>query len=248
MTTTGGIEPQVPAAKQNVFSRIAGVLFAPAEAFQEIARRPDIVAPLLLIVALGFVSTFMIVPRFDFESFTAEQASQIRQKSPNMSAADAERAGRMGAAVSKMFLWTAPVVGIVIFVVLAAIFLFAFRLMGGEGTYAQAFSVTLYAWIPFVISGLITAIVVLARGSFDPMTAATLVKSNPAFLVDMKEQPALFSLLSSLDLFSIWMLVLYVFGFSAMSRLSRKTSAVIVVSIWAAYVLVKLGVAALMAP
>jgi hypothetical protein len=228
-----------------VFARIAGVLFAPAEAFEEIARRPDILAPLLLTVALGFVSVFMIVPHFDFESFTAEQASQIRRKNPETSAADAERVGRIGAAVSKMFLWTAPVIGIVVFLVLAAVFLFAFRLMGGEGTYKQALSVTLYAWIPFVISGIITGIVVMARGSFDPTTAATLVKSNPAFLVDMKEQPALFSLLSSLDVFSFWMLVLLVFGFSAISTLSRKTSAAIVVTIWICYVLVKTGFAAL---
>jgi hypothetical protein len=245
-TTTGGIEPQVPAPKKNVFSRIAGVLFAPAETFQEIARRPDIVAPLLLLIAAGFISVLLIAPRVDLESMATMQASQIRKQNPNTSAADAERAGRMMAASSKVFIWISPVAAIVIYAIFAAVFLFAFRLMGGEGTYAQAFSVTLYSWIPFAISGLITGIVVLARGSFDPMTAATLVKSNPAFLVDMREQPALFSLLSSVDVFSFWMLVLYVFGFSAMSKLSRKTSAIIVVTIWAAYVLLKVGFAAVM--
>lgn len=246
-TTTGETEPQVPAAKKNVFARIAGVLFAPAQTFEDIARRPDYVAPLLIIVILGYLCTAVIAPRFDFEAFTAEQSARMRQKNPSLSAADAERFGRMGAATSKMFLWTFPVLGIVIYAVVAGVFLFAFRMMGGEGTFGQAFSVTLYSWIPFVIGGLIMAVVVLARGSFDPTTAATLVKSNPAFLTDMKEQPVLFSLFSSLDLFSFWMLVLLVFGFSAMSTLSKKTSAVIVVVVWLGYVLTKTGLTALFA-
>jgi hypothetical protein len=247
MTTTGSSESQIPAAKKNVFSRIAGVLFAPAEAFQEIARRPDILAPLLLIVALGYVSTLLIVPRFDKESFAAEQASEILQKKPGTATADAERMGRVVAASTKVGLWFAPLLTLILCAVMAALFLFAFRLMAGEGTYTQAFSVMLYAWLPFAIGGIITGIVVMARGSFSPMEAATLVKSNPAFLVDVKEQPALFALLSSLDVFSIWMLVLLVFGFSAVSTLSRKTSAIIVAVLWVCYVLLKTGGAALMA-
>lgn len=247
MTTTGSSEPQVPAAKKNVFSRIAGVLFAPAEAFGEIARRPDILAPLLLIVALGYVSTLLIVPRFDKDAVAAEQAADIMRKKPGTAAADADRMGRVIAASTKVGLWLAPLLTIIICAVMAALFLFAFRLMAGEGTYQQAFSVMLYAWLPFAIGGIITGIVVLARGSFDPTSAATLVKSNPAFLVDLKEQPALFALLSSFDVFTIWMLVLLVFGFSAVSTLSRKTSAIIVAVLWICYVLVKTGGAALMA-
>lgn len=249
--TTEISEPQAPPAaaappkKKNVFERIAGVLFAPGETFEEIARKPDIVAPILLIVLLGFVSTFLIVPRFDFDSFVAEQSAQMREKNPNITAADSERFARIGAASTKVLLWVSPLLGIVAYVVIAGVFLLAFRLMGGEGNFTQAFSVTLYAWIPFVISGIITGIVVVSRGSFDPATAATLVKSNPAFLVDVKEQPVLFSLLASLDVFTIWTLLLYVFGFSAMSRLSWAKSAAIVFTVWIAFVLVKVGFAAI---
>ncbi|HYK01406.1 MAG TPA: YIP1 family protein [Thermoanaerobaculia bacterium] len=230
-----------------MFSRVAGVLFAPAEAFGEIARRPDILAPLLLIVALGYVSTLLVVPRFDQDAYAAEQASEVLRKQPGTAAADADRMGRVVAASTKVGLWLAPLLTIVICAVMAGLYLFAFRLMAGEGTYTEAFSVMLYAWLPFAIGGIIMGIVVLARGSFSPMEAATLVKSNPAFLVDLKEQPALFALLSSFDLFSVWMLVLLVFGFSAVSKLPRKTSAIIVLVLWVCYALVKTGGTALMA-
>lgn len=249
--TTGITEPQVPPMavepppRKNVFARIAGVLFTPAEAFAEIARRPDIVAPMLILVIVGYISTALVVPRFDMASFTGEQAAQMRKQNPNISEADAERFARIGSASAKVFMWLSPLLTLLFYVVLAAVFLLAFRLMGGDGTFNQALSITIYAWIPLTLAGIIMAIVVAARGSFDPNQAATLVKSNPAFLADQKAQPALFSLLSSLDVFTIWTLVLAVFGFSAMSRLSRKTSAVIIFSLWIAFVFVKIGFAAL---
>jgi hypothetical protein len=98
-----------------------------------------------------------------------------------------------------------------------------------------------------VLFSVIVSIVVTARGTFDPMMAATLVKSNPAFLVDMKEQPLLFSLLSNFDVFTIWTIFLLIVGFSTLSKTSRAKAATIVLSLWAAMIVVKLGFAALAA-
>ena len=45
--------PQAP--KENVFARFAGALFSPGETFAGIARRPDILWPLLVIALGAFV-------------------------------------------------------------------------------------------------------------------------------------------------------------------------------------------------
>jgi hypothetical protein len=244
--TTGLSEPQAAAPpKKNVFARFAGVLFAPADAFQEIVRRPDVLAPLLLMVALSFGTTILLVPRLDYEAIRSMQAEQMLKRSPGMSQADIDRFGRMAEAGAKVFAWLGPVIMIFFYAVTAGVLLLAFRMMGGEGTYKQAMSVTIYAWLPLAVFSIILAIVVLARGTFDPTTAASVVRSNPAFLVEMREQPALYSLLSALDLFSAWALVLFTFGFAAMSRLSKGLSAGIVISLWAVFVLVRAGFAAM---
>lgn len=247
MTTTEGIEPQVPAAKKNVFARIAGVLFAPAEAFQEIARRPDILAPLLILLAIGYASTLLIIPKLDTEAMFEAQAAQIRKQNPEVAEADLERMRSWGSASAKMFAYVSPAMMVAWYLILAGVLLGAFRAMGGEGTFKQAFSATLYAWIPLTILSIITTVVVMARGSFDPTTAATLVKSNPAFLTSLTDHPVLFSLLSSLDLFTIWTIILLIFGFAALSKLPAGRSAAIVISLWVAFVLVKVGFAALTA-
>ena len=244
--TTGTTEPYAPAPieppAKNSFQRIAGVLFAPVDTFRDIARKPDILVPLLILVVIGAVCAALLVPHMDFD---AMMRTQMEQSGRQMSEADMERASKMGAAFGKAMAYASPVLSLIVWAVIAGVLLLAFRLMGGEGTFKQAYSATLYAWIPNAISGIVTTIVAVARGKVDPATMATLVKSNPAFLVDMKDNPILFSLLSSLDVFTIWTLILFVLGFAALSKMSRAKSAAIVISLWLVTVVVKLGFAAL---
>jgi hypothetical protein len=232
-----------PAAepKPNSFARMVGALFSPNETFASVARRPDWVVPLLVIVLIGYASSFLIIPRLDWEAVSAAQAEQIKAKNPNMSQEDLDRMSRMGMAVGKVIGWIAPVVAIIWYLIVAGVLLLAFRLFGGEGTFKQAFSATLYAWMPLVLNGIVLTIVAVARGGkIDPTQMATLVKSNPAFLVSMKDQPLLYALFSSLDIFTIWTVVLLIIGFAALSRSSKAKSAAIVISLWVVCILLKL--------
>lgn len=240
-----GYTPPAPPAEppaKNTFQRIAGVLFAPAETFRDIARRPDILMPLIILVVIGFVMAAVMAPRMDFEAAFREQIASQNNK---MSDADIDRTAKMTGAIGKVMWYTAPVWGIILWLIIAGVLLLAHRLFGGEGNFKQALSTVLYSWIPMTISSIVTAIVALTRDEIDMMSMQTLVKSNPAFLVDMKEQPILFAALTSLDIFTIWTVILLVIGFSTLSRLSRMKSAVIVVSLWLVTVVVKLGFAAL---
>jgi hypothetical protein len=235
--TTEAAEAVAP-PKPNVFERAAGVLFTPAETFGAIARRPDILGPLLLLLAVSVVTTILIVPRMDFdEAFRQQMAQSGREMSP----ADEERALRFAGAVGKTMAYFGPLWSIAFYAIIAGILLFAFRFMGGEGTFKQAFSATLYSWIPMTLFTIILTIVVLVRGTLDPTTMATAVKSNLAFLVDPVEQRVLFALLGSLDIFTIWTLILLTFGFSSLSKMSRATSAAIVVSLWVITVVLRVG-------
>jgi hypothetical protein len=249
--TTGIAEPSAaapvtdPPAK-NSFQRIVGVLFAPAETFRDIARKPDILVPLLLIVIVTYVTVALTAPRMDWDAVVAQQEEAMRKQNPNMTDADMERVAKFTKAGGTVFAYTMPLFFIAWYAIVAGVLLLAVRLFGGEGTYKQAFSATLYAWMPMLLAGIVGTVVVLVRGGLiDPQAMQTLVKSNPAFLVDIKEQPILFSLLSSLDIFTIWYLILLVIGFAALSRLSKTKVAVIVISLWLVTVVIKVGMAAL---
>jgi hypothetical protein len=231
-----------PEARTNSFSRIAGALFSPNETFAEIARKPDFLIPLIVLVIVGFVTTVLLVPRMDFESATREA---MERQSQNMSSEDMERALRIGTAFGKAITYVSPVLGIIVLMIIAGVLLLAFRLFGGEGTFKQAFSVTLYAWFPMLISGILMTVIALTRTAIPADQVNALLKSNLGAFVDPKEQMVLFALLSSIDIFTIWTVALLSIGFAHLSKFSKTKSAVIVVSLWLVTVVVKVGFAAL---
>lgn len=237
--------PSQAAPPKSPFARLVGALFAPAETFEDIARKPDVLVPLLLFVLIGYATTFITMPRMNFDSVIEQQHEAIRARNPQATDKDFEPIDRMTRAFAKVMGWLGPLVAAVMYVIIAAVFLLLFRMFGGEGTFLQSLSATLYGWIPLILFSIILTVVIAIRGTFDPLTMATIVKSNPAFLVEMKEHPVLFSLLSSFDLFTIWTLVLFAFGYSAMSKMSRAKSAVLVFGTYFVWVFVKVGFAAL---
>ena len=241
-TDASQVAPQAAPPEKSAMQRIAGVLFAPAETFRDIERKPNVLVPLALLVLISIIGTVLVVPRIDFETMTREQLEQSGRK---MAPADMEQAVRVGKAMGQVFGYVGPLLSIVGYLLVAGALLLAFRMFGGEGTFKQAFSVTLHSWMPLAINSIIFAIVAASRETLDPQSLGTLVKSNPGFLVDMAEQPVLFSILSSIDVFTIWTLVLLTFGFAAISKFSRGRSAAIVVSLWLVLVIVKVGFAAL---
>lgn len=236
-----GIEETAAPAKSGL-DRVVDVFFAPVPTFRDIARQPDFLVPLLVVLIVSIIAAVIIAPRVDFASSMREQMAQANK---NMSDEDIDRVVRFSSAFARAMVYVSPLLNLIIFAVIAGVLLLAFRLFGGEGTFKQAYSVTAYAWMPLVISSIIGIVVLLTRGEVNADELNNLVRSNPGFLVDMKANPMAYALLSSLDLFTIWTIVLFIIGFSSVSKLSRGKSAAIVVTLWVVMVVFKVGFAAL---
>jgi hypothetical protein len=242
--TSGGIDevslPQ-PAAKPNSFDRIVGVLISPSETLASIARTPDWAVPLILMLVVSLVSGIVIAQRVDFAAAVREQMLENKNASPDQ----VESSVRMVSAISKVAAYCAPIFTIIFLLLIAGVLLIAFRLFGGEGTFKQAFAVSVYGWMPGLIKSIISLAVILARDTVPAQDLAIIVRSNLGFLVDMKTNPMAFAVLTSLDAFTIWILILYIIGFAYVSRLSKAKSAAIIVTLWAVTVLFKVVPAAI---
>jgi len=66
------------------------------------------------------------------------------------------------------------------------------------------------------------------------------LRSNLGFLFDPKLHPVAFAFTSSFDIFAIWSLILYIIGFSAISRLSRGKTAAVIIVLWIVVVMLTL--------
>lgn len=240
MTSTVN-QPPVPAApKINRISRLAGVVASPVETFRDIATRPDVLFPLILVFVLMLVTTMVTFPRIDFESAWREQFAKQKMSEEKIDAMIANLAR-----FQQVMAVGGTVSALVMLLIFAGVLLLAVKVLGGEGTFRSALSIVTYAWIPQVMAGLLAIPLILRRGTIEPQEIPTVLKSNLGFLADPTTSMTLFSLLSSIDAFMIWTLVLLVLGFSAMSRFSRGKSAAIVLSLWLLAILIKAALASL---
>ena len=239
-------QPVAPAApRKSFFERLTGVFFAPDETFADIARKPDILLPLVVLTVIGFVTTIIAMPHLDWDAAVATQMEQVQKQSPNVSDADLERMGNITKAIAKVGGYLAPLIVIIGYLLIALVLWGAFRLMGGGGDFKQALAATLYAHFPrMILASIIGTIIIVLRGSVNPMEAPAIMMTNPAFLVDVKEQPVLFNLFASLDLFAFWLLYLLAVGFSKLSGFSKGKSAAIIIPLWLVMVILKVGMAA----
>ena len=231
-----------PPARKSAMERLTGVLFAPVETFADIARKPDILAPLLTILLIGAATAIITTPKFDFESMFRQEMAQSKRQ---MSSEDIDRAMPMMLAFGKVMAYSSPLLNLAIIAIIAAVMLFAFRIMGGEGTYKQAFSVTLYSWLPLIIFGVIATVVMLNRDSVTPKEMAGLVRSNLGFLADSTSQRPLWVILSALDIFAFWALALLSIGFAEVSGFSKGKAAAIVITLWVVLLVFRAGFAML---
>lgn len=228
--------------RSNPFSRIAGVFFSPSQTFADIARRPDWVVPVLVLLVVSYGAIFVMANKVDFTAAMRESMEQ-QHLSPDQQ----ERAMRIGGVVAKSILYIAPFLGIGGLVIAAALLFLGLRMVGGQLTFLQSMAVTAYAWMPHALAGILAIVIGMTKKTITPEEMQYLVHSNPAFLVHMKDNPILFNFLTGMDLFSIWVIILLTIGFSIAARVSKVKAFAVVFTLWAVYILFKVGQGALAA-
>ena len=106
-------------------------------------------------------------------------------------------------------------------------------------------AISMYASLPGIIKALI-ADPGDQHGRGDNFTFQNPVASNLSALVDPSSH-FLYSSLTSIDLFTIWTLVLTGIGYSCVTKVKRGTCMAVVFGWWAVLVLVRAGIGAVFA-
>ncbi|HYT33028.1 MAG TPA: YIP1 family protein [Thermoanaerobaculia bacterium] len=221
-------------------ARIPGALFSPTTTFESIARRPTWLPPLLLWTALSLTVTFLLLPRVDYDRMIRASIEKRGQTLPE------ERIQSLVESQKKMAPILYGVFGAItptlISLIVTLVFWGAFKAFGWDATFRQAFGATTHAFLPGVLGALVLLPVLANRETVDPRNLGDLLRSNLGFLV-APESKMLHSLAQSIDVFSILSLVLFVIGYSAAAKISRKAAAGVIVTLWAVYILAKSALA-----
>lgn len=222
------------------FGRLIGVLISPRKTFEAIAARPTWVAALLaLLVAIGAVG-YVSAGRTDWGDVMRGQFAQSSQEVPpeiiERQVAFMEKSGTLISLFGG--------VGVAIFgLITAALFLLAFRLLGSELDFVSSLAVAFYSFMPMVVGTLLSLPVILSKTAigFDDMSRGGFLASNLAFVAGEDTSPVLRALLSSVDFFTLWILVLLILGYRVVARVSGKTAAAVVIGLWLLSVAIKVG-------
>jgi hypothetical protein len=227
-------------------ARLTGVVWSPGLAFRDIAARPRWWPPLVILVLASLVFTYTFTQRVGWERFFRQQA-ETNSRMRDMPADQKEQAIAMQIRVGPAFAYGGIALGFPFMAAATAgVFLFLFRtVFSAELSFRQAFAIVCYSWVPLLFGSIIALAVMLLKNpeEFD-LNYPTLTNIG-AFLEPASTPKWLLSLGTSIDVFTIWTLVLLATGFAAAGRkISFGSSFACVVGTWAVYVLVKMGWAA----
>lgn len=237
-----------PPPAQSFLDRLTNVFLSPSEAFSDIARRPDFLVPLIVIVlsALAIVET--MIRKIGMERIiriALEQSGQAEQMSPEQ----LEQALDRGAAIAGIFAHLGGLLGPPIYVLLVAgLGLLILNLVFGETVnFKAALSVTCYAHLPASLVGGLTAISLIFLGDPDGFNPQSPVPASIGFFLDPGTvSKPLYTLLLSVDIFTIWFLLLLGVGLSEVCRRKVKPLSISLsyVVLWAFWIFGKMGLAA----
>lgn len=229
--------------------RVAQVLWAPTDTFRRIGERPTWAVALVVLLVLGGALGFAALQRIDPDDQRALMQESFEER--GLRGDELERQVDQVMAFNERFGPFYPLAGLCFglfaYLLVALLFWASFRLAGGELGFPQSFSVTLHGFVPQGLSALLSIPVVLSQESIDPEAAqgGSFLASNLRFLSPEDASQAEVTLLSSLDLFSLWTVVLLILGYSVVARVSKGVAGGVVVVGWALWIGIKIGLAVL---
>ena len=220
METTTAISPEAqPEARLSAIQRLTGVFFSPKATFADIVKKPSWVAPMILLMVIWFGLCATLVKRADWLAYTKQQIEKNKFAARQIDAlpeAQKDVAYEQGAQRSQTTQYVRGVVGWPLLILFSAAINFgAFKLIGGVRTnFGTAFAITTFAHLPMSLRELLAIPVTFLKDpqSIDPQN---FLASNPAAFLGDSAPAWQLILFGSLDVFTIWALVLIAIGFFA---------------------------------
>ena len=219
--------------------RLVNTFFAPQKTFADIRRNASWWVPLLLISIFSVAFFVMIDKKVGFEQ-VARSALANSKAIQQLDPAQQEQAYSRTAIGFKVGEYAAPIFILVYVLVIAAVLMATFNfMMDAQVSFSQSIAIVMYGWLPGIVSAIL-AILALAFGNPEGFRMENPIGTNPAYFLDPTTTSRfVYVMLASVDVISIWMVVLIGLGFALNAKKKISTgSAIGTVAVW--YLIVKL--------
>ena len=233
---------------QSFPERLMGIFISPVETLADVARKPDFVAPLILAVLGAIAVTETMLWKIGMERIVRTSIEQSSRAS-SMSPEQMDQAVRQGAKFGAIFAHIGGIVAppIALLIIAGLGLLIVNLILGAQAKFKTVFSLVCYANLVTLL-GALMAVAVILFGDPDHFNAQNPVPSNVGFFLNPHEvSKPLYSLASSADIFTIWLLILLAVGLAEGTGRKVKPLSILLLyaGFWVVWILVKAGLAML---
>lgn len=219
-----------------ICARMIAVFTKPKQLFAEMPAKSGWLIPVLVASVISLITTWMSLPKLREMMLAAMPANA------GMSQAQIESIVKIQGISAVVMAGVAVAGGVFI---MAALYHFLCVVSGGEGKYKQALTVVSYAGLIGALSLILRTILLYT------IPGATFEQSFTSLAVVLPmdaPKSALNTILSSIELFSIWSLIVTSIGLTTLYKMKGKKAWVIVFATWIVFVGVSVALVAVFAP
>ena len=228
--------------------RLIDTFVAPSKTFTDLRRNASWWAPYLIIAIVSTLFVYVVDQKVGFQKVSENQIQLQPKQAERMDRLPADQRQKImqqQAAVTRIISYAIPIIALGLYAVFAAI-LFATLKFGlsADLKYKTLFALIVYTRLPEVLMSLLAILSLVAGVSGDGFNIQNPVASNPGYFIGPDGSPVLRALLTPLDVFTIWTLVLTAIGITCISKVKRSTAFAVVFGWFAVVVLARVALAA----
>jgi hypothetical protein len=229
-------------------ARVLNTFFAPSKTFTDLRRSASWWLPFLITAIVSVAFVYVVDRKVGFPKVVENQIRAQPKQADRMERLPAdqrEKAMQQQTTFTKIFSYCFWLF-ILVWSALVAAVLFATLKFGfsADIKFKTLFALVIFAGLPGLLKAVLAMVSLLAGVSGDSFTFQNPVATNPGYFVDPTASPVLHSLLTSLDVFTIWTLVLTAIGITCISKVKSGTAYAVVFGWFAVVVLIGVGIAA----
>jgi hypothetical protein len=249
-----GVAPVAESTPQGLsqWQRVTNTFTAPSKTFEDIKRgNRSWWLPFVIFVVVGYILFAAVYFKIGMQQvvdnqiqLNPKQAEAMQQASP----AQREMSEKISLYVTEGVFIANPLL------VLAGVAVLSLGLwgtinfvFGGKAKFGSIFSVWMFASLPGIVKVLLGIVVIFSGVAPESFNIKNYAPTNAgAFLNPLEANKALYALATSLDLVTIWTLVLLGMGTAIVAGVKRTSGYIAVFGWWAIFVLIGVGIAAAM--
>lgn len=244
-------EPTSAGSGLTQLQRVTNSFSAPSKTFEDIKRgNKSWWMPFLIMAVVGYIFFAAVASKVTMQTVVDNQMKLASEKQQEQMAKappeQREMTAKISLYVTEGIFAGGPVLLLVIAAVVSLVLWGTINFVfGGKATFGSVFAVWFFANLPSVFKSLL-GIAVIFAGNTETFDIKNFAPTNvAAFLPVMETNKAIYSLASSIDVVTIWSLILMGMGVAIVAGVKRSSGYIAVFGWWAIVVLFGVAVAAI---